>query len=186
MNSSFLSPKQKRQSLLLIGLGFIQLLLSQSAFAQPREIQGTVLNASGQPMAKATIVVKETKVGTSTDDAGKFSITAEIGQTLVVSAVGYVTQNVAITSASGTGIVLSPTTSSLDEVVVVGYTVQKRVSLTSAVSSISGEQLTTTKNENIVNTMTGKIPGLRVVQNTGEPDPWYGCPTYCDRWYPKR
>src|SRR5688572_13489864 len=172
MNFSLLSPKQKRQSLpllLLIGFSFIQLLWCQPAFAQQREIQGTILNASGEPLARASVVVKETKAGTSTDDAGKFTITADIGQTLIVSAVGFATKEVVITNASGTSISLSSSASSLDEVVVVGYTSQKRVSLTSAVSSISGEQLVTTKNENILNTMTGKIPGLRVVQNTSEP-----------------
>jgi TonB-linked SusC/RagA family outer membrane protein len=166
-----LSPKRKslNRTLLLTGLAFIQLLWCQSAFAQQREITGTILNETGIPMAKVSVIVKETKAGTSTDEAGKFTITAAIGQTLVVSTIGYATQEVVITTATGNSVTLSPATSSMDAVVVVGYTAQKRASLTSAISSISGEQLVTTKNENILNTMTGKIPGLRVVQNTSEP-----------------
>ena len=153
---------------LLIGFASIQLLWCQSTNAQGG-IRGTVMNESGAPLPKVSIVVKETKAGTSTDDAGKFNISAEVGQTLVVSAVGYVTQEVVISSTTEMSVRLVPNASSMNEVVVVGYTTQKRVSLTSAVSSISGDQLVTTKNENILNTMTGKIPGLRIVQNTSEP-----------------
>ncbi|MEO5562388.1 MAG: SusC/RagA family TonB-linked outer membrane protein, partial [Chitinophagaceae bacterium] len=182
MKCSLFSPTQKRQSLqvgktktpfsrylLLIGFGFIQLLLCQSALAQQGGIQGTVTNESGAPLPKVSILVKQTKAGTATDDAGKFNLTANVGQTLMISAVGYSTQNVVITSSSSLSIRLAAATSSMDEVVVVGYTTQKRVSLTSAVSSISADQIVTTKNENILNTLTGKIPGLRIVQNTSEP-----------------
>src|SRR5688572_5108051 len=169
MNFSLLSPNLKGRSILLIGFAFAQLLFCQAAIAQPGGVSGTVTNETGATLPKVSILVKETRAGTSTDDAGRFNVTASVGQTLVVSAVGYASQEVVITSTSGISIRLAPNNSSMDEVVVVGYTTQKRVSLTSAVSSISGDQLVTTKNENILNTMTGKIPGLRVVQNTSEP-----------------
>jgi TonB-linked SusC/RagA family outer membrane protein len=155
------------RSLLLVGLA--QLLLCQAAIAQKNTVQGTITNEAGMALPKVSVVVKETKAGTSTDDNGKFTITADIGQTLVVSTVGFITQELAITSLSGMTIQLTPNASSMNEVVVVGYSTQKRGSLTSAISSISGDQIVTTKNENILNTLTGKIPGLRVVQNTSEP-----------------
>ncbi len=181
MKFSFFSPTQKglsqvgktkfriSRSLLLIGFLFVQLIVCQSALAQTGEVTGTVTNDAGAPVPKASVMVKQSKAGTSTDDAGRFSITGSIGQTLVISAVGFTTQEVVITSFSGNSVKLLPNASSMNEVVVVGYTTQKRVSLTSAISTISGDQLVTTKNENILNTMTGKVPGLRVVQNTSEP-----------------
>lgn len=157
------------RSLQLIGFAIVQFLWCQSVNAQQGGIRGTVMNESGVLLAKVSIIVKETKAGTSTDNDGKFNVTVEVGQTLVVSAVGYVTREMVITGLADLTVRLEPNASSMNEVVVVGYTTQKRVSLTSAVSSISGEQLVTTKNENILNTMTGKIPGLRIVQNTSEP-----------------
>jgi TonB-linked SusC/RagA family outer membrane protein len=132
-------------------------------------IQGTVVNEQGSPVVGASIVIKETKNGTSTDAAGRFSINGLVGQTLVISTVGYTAQEVVIKDLSSLRITLTPTASSMNEVVVVGYSTQRRASLTGAISSISGSEITTTKNENILNSLAGKVPGLRIVQNTSEP-----------------
>jgi TonB-linked SusC/RagA family outer membrane protein len=150
-------------TLLFCGLFTIQSL------AQSGTIEGTVVNESGAPAATVSVVVKETKLGTVTDNDGRFSINAKVGQTLVFSSVGFVTQEVGIKDLSSLSISLASSASKLNEVVVVGYATQKRAALTSAVSSISASQITTTKNENILNTLTGKIPGVRIVQNTSEP-----------------
>lgn len=174
-----LHPLPSQQPLPMVGnvrrwmhvflLGLLHIALVNSVHAQGTPIRGTVTNEAGAAQSNISVVVKETKAGTSTDNNGNFSVQAEVGQTLVISAVGFKSREVVITSLSALNIQLEPNASSMDEVVVVGYTTQKRGSVTSAVSSISGEQLVTTKNENILNTMTGKIPGLRIVQNTSEP-----------------
>ncbi len=155
--------------LLYSALSVLSLLCCQLVTAQQVVIQGKLTTETGAPAAKASVQVKETKAGTTSDDAGNFTITARTGQTLVISGIGYATQEVAIGKSPNLTIKLASSTSKLDEVVVVGYGTQKKTSLTSAVSSISAADIVTTKNENILNTLTGKIPGLRVVQNTSEP-----------------
>ncbi|HVF95737.1 MAG TPA: SusC/RagA family TonB-linked outer membrane protein, partial [Flavisolibacter sp.] len=149
---------------------FLSSLVVTSVCAQnPGNLKGAVVNEQGQPVSEVSVVVKETKTGTATDANGRFTINAKVGQTLLFSTVGYANREVIIRSLSDVSISLTPTASSLNEVVVVGYGTQRRVSLTSAVSSISAAQIVTTKNENILNTLTGKVPGLRIVQNTSEP-----------------
>ena len=171
MNASLCLPaaKKPRRALACFGWMLIHLLCFQAAQAQSGNIQGTVVNESGAPLAQASVLVKETKAGTTTDDNGRFSINASVGQTLVVSTVGFTSREVVVRNLSAVSINLTPTASSLNEVVVVGYGTQRRASLTSAVSSVTAAQITTTKNENILNTLTGKVPGLRIVQNTSEP-----------------
>jgi TonB-linked SusC/RagA family outer membrane protein len=132
-------------------------------------IQGVVVNQQGAPLSTVSVVVKETRMGTSTDTTGRFSINAKRGQTLIFSIVGYSAREWKIVNEDLINIMLAGNATSLEDVVVVGYGVQKKASLTSAVSSISASQIVTTKNENILNTLTGKIPGLRVIQNTSEP-----------------
>ena len=158
-----------RRSLLFTVLGLFSLLCCQLVLAQQIVIQGKLTTETGAPVPKASIQLKGTKTGTASDDAGRFTVSGQTGQTLVVSAIGYTTQEVVIGKSSSLTIQLMSGTSKLDEVVVVGYGTQKKGSLTSAVSSISAVDIVTTKNENILNTLTGKIPGLRVVQNTSEP-----------------
>src|SRR4029079_4924933 len=116
MKFSFFSPTQMgltqvgktkiriNRSFLLIGFLFIQLIICQSAFAQTGEVTGTVTNEAGAPVPKASVMVKQSKAGTSTDDAGRFSLTGSIGQTLVISAVGFNTQEFVITSFSGNSV----------------------------------------------------------------------------------
>lgn len=132
-------------------------------------IQGTVLNEAGVGLPQVSVAVKGTQIGTTTDSSGQFSLNANVGQTLVFSIVGFTAQETVIKDFSAITVSLRSNASSLNEVVVVGYGTQKRASLTSAVSSISAAEIVTTKNENLFNTLTGKIPGLRIVQNTSEP-----------------
>lgn len=145
--------------------GFATAALAQNEAA----VEGTVTNDQGQPVAEASVVVKESKAGTTTDAAGRFRINVRVGQTLVISTVGFTTREVMVKDFSPVSVSLAANASSLGEVVVVGYGTQRRAALTSAVSSISAAQITTTKNENILNTLSGKVPGLRIVQNTSEP-----------------
>lgn len=153
---------------------FLAVLVSGSfftaAFAQNQNaVQGTVVNDKNAPVAGASVVVKGSQTGTTTDADGRFRINAQVGQTLVISTVGFTTREVVVNDFSPLSVSLVSSASSLSEVVVVGYGTQRRVSLTSAVSSISGAEVLTTKNENILNSLAGKVPGLRIVQNTSEP-----------------
>ncbi len=146
------------------------LLFSASVFSQgTHAIKGTVLDEKGAGLPGVSIKVKGTTYGTISDVSGNFTINADKGATLVFSFISYVTQNVSITDQRTLDIRLVPAASNLDEVVVVGYGTQKKVSLTSAVTSISSQEIITTKNENVENMLTGKVAGLQIVQNTAEP-----------------
>ncbi|MCH5598945.1 TonB-dependent receptor plug domain-containing protein [Niabella ginsengisoli] len=143
-------------------------LLGQSG-ANAQTTNGQVIREDGRPVANASVLVKESNAGNITDTMGYFSVPAQIGQHLVISRVGYQTTEILIQSADSLLVHLSSTNNSLEDIVVIGYGTQKKATLTGAVSSITGKEVVTTKNENLQNMLTGKVPGLRVVQNSSEP-----------------
>ncbi|WP_235848808.1 TonB-dependent receptor [Parabacteroides timonensis] len=135
---------------------------------QKKEVSGLVLDSEGEPIAGANIVVKGTNNGTITDIDGKFALEVPENAVLQVSFIGFLAQEVTVKGTNVT-ISLREDTQKLEEVVVVGYGTQKKVTLTGAVAAISGDEILTTKNENVENMLSGKIPGVRVVQKSGEP-----------------
>ena len=167
---AFCFPELKvTQSLSLVFL-VVLAFLSQIAFAQgPNRISGTVLDEKGSTLPGVSIKIKGTTVGTVADVTGKFTINADKGATLLFSFIGYQTREVVIADRNVLTVNMVPATSTLNEVVVVGYGSQKRSSLTTAVSSINSADIVTTKNENVENMLTGKVAGLQVTQNTAEP-----------------
>lgn len=150
---------------LLIGI----IMLSLAAVAQRVKLQGTVMDENGQPLPGVSVLIKGTNFGTTTDMAGKFAINADPGATLVFSFVSYATQEKVVGTQRIFTIRMQPSSSNLNEVVVVGYGTQKKLSLTTAVSTVSSREIVTTKNENVENMLTGKVAGLQVMQNTAEP-----------------
>lgn len=137
---------------------------------QGRIISGVVKDSSGEPVIGANIVIKGSKsLGTVTDVNGRFSINVENGRMLTVSYIGYNTKDVQIGNTKSIDILLVEDTQTLDEVVVVGYGSQRKATLTGAVSAISNEEIITTKNESVKNMLTGKVPGVRVVQKSSQP-----------------
>lgn len=133
-----------------------------------KRITGTVIDASGIPVIGANVMVKGTSNGTITDMDGKFTLEVSEGAVLEVSYIGYLSQTVK-TNGKSISVTLLEDTQKLDEVVVVGYGVQKKETLTGAVSAINSDDILTTKNENIENMLSGKMPGVRVIQKSSEP-----------------
>lgn len=142
-----------------------------STYAQSgKQITGLVVNELEEPMIGVTIKVTNNKSnGTITDVDGHFSLRAAPGETLEFSYIGYQTKNVKIGGATEYKVVLHEDSKALDEVVVVGYGTQKKATLTGAVSALDNEQLTMTKNENVVNMLSGKVPGIRISQRSSQP-----------------
>lgn len=138
-------------------------------------ISGTIVDAvTGEPVIGANVLVKGTTNGTSTDFDGKFSLEAPAGATLVVSYIGYVNHEVKATSAPMT-IRIKEDTQNLEEVVVVGYGVQKKESLTGAMQVVSNEKLLDATSPTVENLLSGKAPGvqlLRVVVSRALPVRW--------------
>ena len=151
-------------------------LLAQSS-GQPRAanpqpgtpVTGIVVDEKGAPLQGVSVTVKGSTTGTSTDSTGKFMIRVAKGATLVFSYIKYGTQELPVTDQKTVTISMTPTTSSMNDVVVVGYGTQRKATLTGSVAQISAAEIVTTKNENIENMLTGKVPGLMIVQNTSEP-----------------
>ncbi|MEL0650239.1 TonB-dependent receptor [Algibacter sp. TI.3.09] len=131
-------------------------------------IKGIVLDESGVPLPGATIILKGTSTGASTDFDGVFSINAAIGQTLQVSFVGYESQYVDVTSTD-LKINLKPLNAMLDEVLIVGYGQQTKKDLTGAVTQLSTGDFKKGVNVSPDNLIQGKVAGVRVVQSSGEP-----------------
>ena len=135
-----------------------------------RSISGQVVDELGEAIIGANVTVVGNKsLGTITDIDGNFTLTVPQGTTLEVSYIGYVNKKVVVDNKTSYKITLKEDAEQLDEVVVVGYSTQKRVNLTGAVSAITNEELVATKSQNAQNMLTGKVPGVRVIQKTSEP-----------------
>jgi len=140
------------------------------AFAQS-PIKGVVKSANdNRPLESATIVVKGSSSGTQSNAQGQFSISAKAGDQLVISSVGYDTKTVSVlNSSTPLEILLAAAKSDLEDVVVVGYGTQKKVSMTSAVSQIKGADLVRRPVSNLQQALQGQAPGLTVLDRGGEP-----------------
>lgn len=138
--------------------------------AQNVTVKGTVADENGEPIIGANVTVVGNKtLGSISDFDGNFTIAAPANSTLEISFIGYLTQRVKVGSKSSYKIVLKEDAAKLDEVIVVGYGTQKKATLTGAISQIGNEELQMTKTQDTKNMLTGKIPGVRVTQNTSEP-----------------
>src|SRR5690606_1273543 len=140
-----------------------------TVFGQQRNVNGTVKSTDSKPLAGATIKNTKTGISTTSDSQGLFSIAVSPGDRLVISYVGYLGQEVLVENNSNIQIELPNDNTTLEDVVVVGYGTQKKATLTGAVSSVTNKEITITKNENVVNMLTGKLPGVRITQQTGQP-----------------
>ena len=132
-------------------------------------ITGVVKNEQGEFLAGATIKIKGTEKIVTSDENGSFQIDAEIGQTLEISFTGYSKKEVIIESESSLNIVLRLGDSGLDEVVVVGYGVERKRNIIGAVSVLSGEVLEDRSNPNLVRSIQGAIPGVTLEFRDGKP-----------------
>lgn len=132
-------------------------------------IKGTITDESGEAIIGATITLKGTGIGTTTDLDGNFVMEAGNGDVLKVSFIGYANWEMKVGSQETFNIRLKEDTQMLDDVVVVGYGTQKKVNLTGAVGSISSDELITRTSPNTSSLLQGRIPGMQVVQNSGQP-----------------
>lgn len=144
----------------------------QTSYLEPiqqQRVSGIVRDEEGAVLAGVTVAVKGTSVGTMTGIDGEFEITAESGQTLVVSLIGYRPQEITVGDTKALAITLVEEVAGLDEVVVVGYGTQKKVNLTGAVSQISGEDFEQRPVTQLTQALQGTIPNLNVTFGSGRP-----------------
>ena len=132
-------------------------------------VTGTVLDVTGMPVIGANVTVKGTTQGTITDMDGKFSLEVAEGDILQVTYIGFANQEVKVGTQTNLSVTLKEDAEALDELVVVGYGTQKKVNLTGAVTAITGEKITKRPVTNTTTMLQGQVPGLRIVQGTGQP-----------------
>ena len=139
---------------------------SRPAFA----INGTVRDASGQALVGVNITVKGTQRGTQTDVNGKFTIDANVGETLVFTYLGYTKKEIAITTPASLTISLDEDSKQLSEVVVTALGIKKeRKALGYSVTEVKGSELTTAREVNFANALVGKVAGVNVSSISGGP-----------------
>ncbi|MBQ8673661.1 MAG: TonB-dependent receptor [Bacteroides sp.] len=150
---------------------FLLFFFSFGLFAQQQlTVKGVVKDELGEPIIGASVATNDGKGGI-TDIDGNFAIPGVTdGTTLKVSYVGYVTQDVKVQGTKFLNIVLKEDTETLDEVVVVGYGVQKKSVVTAAISKVSSEQLNLTKPSRVEDALKGKISGVQITQSSGQPN----------------
>lgn len=136
---------------------------------QDGSLTGKISDAQGEPIIGASIIVKGTTNGTITDFNGNFTLNAPAHAVLVVSYIGYKTQEIPVDGRKNLDIVLKEDTEVLDEVVVVGYGTQKKATLTGSVSQVGGDELKKVAAANLTNTLAGKTAGIIANTRSGEP-----------------
>lgn len=141
---------------------------SSQSTQQAKTITGKVVDVAGEPIIGASVLVKGSSTGSVTDIDGKFSVEAPVGSTLVVSFVGYATEEVKVGAASDYTVTLKDDTQSLSEVVVTAMGIKKeKKALGYSVSDINSKELMKNKQTNVVNSLAGKIPGVNITQAGG-------------------
>lgn len=141
-----------------------------SVTQQSKTIKGTVVDASGIPIIGANVLVKGTTIGVITDLDGKFVLQdVPANGVLQISYIGYKSVEQPIGSKTDFNITLTEDSEKLDEVVVVGYGTQKKVTVTGSVASVSGEELKASPTSNLTNAMVGRMPGVIGFQKSDEP-----------------
>ena len=128
-------------------------------------ITGKIYDNSGQPLTGATVMVKGANKGTTTNAQGEFSLAAKPDETLVISMVGYQPTSVKVGTNKIFNLQLRVQTSSIDEVIVIGYGTQKRGNITGAVSRVDSKTITQYPTVSVSDALQGRVPGLQVVAN---------------------
>ena len=135
-----------------------------------KELSGKVTDSQGLPLPGVTVMVKGTTIGIVTDNDGKFKLLVSMdAKVLVFSFVGMKTQEFAITGRTIFSVVMAEATVALEDVIVVGFGTQKKMTMTGAVSKLKGEALLSTPVSNITNSLQGKVTGVTSIQQNGQP-----------------
>lgn len=171
--------KQNKLPLLLIALAFPVSVTTSSLYAtttevtitqQKKAINGVVFDGGlNEPLIGANVVVKGTTNGTVTDLDGKFTLEAAPNDILVISSIGFKSLEIKASDAAKGKITLQEDTQALDEVVVVGYGVQKKANLTGSVAHISAEAIESRSVASVSAALAEQIPGVTAIQSSGAP-----------------
>jgi len=175
----FISNFKKCSNIVLI---FVALSVAQKALADTREsffpeetqqqiaITGTVTDELGDPLPGVNVLIKGTTQGTTTNEKGVFSLSVpNSSAVLIISYIGYATSEITVGNQRTINVTLSEDFLLMDEVVVIAYGTANKGTMSGSISTVASKELVTTKNPNVQNMITGKLPGVRNIQKTAEP-----------------
>ncbi|HYC85541.1 MAG TPA: TonB-dependent receptor [Chryseosolibacter sp.] len=158
----------KNRTIVFAGLVMSFVIMANASLAQ--QVSGKVSADNGEAIPGVNVIVEGTSSGTTTDADGAYTVTVnDPNAVLVFSFIGYKTERVPVQNRTAININLVPDVLTLSEVVVVGYGTQKKTSMTSAVSTISAEDVITRQAPNTITLLQGRTPGLQIVQNSAQP-----------------
>ena len=147
---------------------FLLCFLPLGAMAQSI-IKGTVNDEAGEPIIGASVQVQGAKTGAITDFNGNFSVQAAPNATLVISYIGYVSETVKVAGRNDIQVILKEDVTTLNDVVVIGYGVQRKSDLTGAVASVKGEDIKNLSTTDAAAAMQGKVSGVQIINTSGDP-----------------
>lgn len=153
-----------------LSLLVISLFVTHSLFAQQVSVKGTVLSETDNlPVVGASIIQKGTTNGTITDVDGQFNLNVPPGSMISISYIGFITQEIPADANKTLNILLKEDIQTLGDVIVTGYSSQKKADLTGAVSVVKMDEIKTINSSNAIKSLQGRIPGIHI-KNTGQPN----------------
>ena len=147
----------------------LTLLVHFTTFAQQTTISGTVTDNTGLPLPGVNIVVKNTNNGIQTDFDGRYSITANQGEVLLFSYVGFADQNITVGTNTTVDVQMEASADELEEVIVTAYGTSTKQTSSSSISQVNEETIVNRPNANLLQTLSGQVAGANITANTGQP-----------------
>ncbi|HEV3325359.1 MAG TPA: SusC/RagA family TonB-linked outer membrane protein, partial [Puia sp.] len=164
-----LTGRLLKRSIFIVCCGLLLLAAPRLQAQTTIHVVGRVISDSGQPVAQATIVVKGSKSGVSTDDKGNFVLEAPPDATLIISSIGYTPSTIKLAGRHSIEIALVSSTNQLDQVIVVGYGSQKKSDVTGSVARVTGSTLAEVPTANFISELQGRTAGVDIVSNSATP-----------------
>jgi len=155
----FSLPGKRAFAILLFCTAFTLITHAQTT------VQGKVVDETGKPVPSASVTIKGTTRGTTSDENGNFNLSVSPSDQLVISSVGFITKEVKVGGGGNITVSLSSTSSELSDVIVVGYGTQRRTAVTGAISTVSGKTITELPVASVQQALQGRVPGLQVTNN---------------------
>lgn len=163
-----MTMKKVYKNLMKASVFLVFLISTIAVTAQERNISGTVKDEGGNPMPGVNVIVKGTTTGTATDGDGKYTLSTPSNATLVYTFVGYTTKEVPVGSQTVVDVAMAPDAQSLSEIVVTGYTSERKADIIGSVSVVNSKDLMLTPSANLTQQLQGRAPGV-VVSGSGAP-----------------
>ena len=155
---------------LLTTVLLLSIIIPSQLHAQSFKVSGTVKDTKGNPIAGVSVIIKGTKLGSTTDQQGRYSIGAPSRKsTLVFTNVGYTTWEEDISGRNEIAVTLTDKTSDMSDVIVIGYGTQRKRDITGAISSVSAKQISERQAVTVADALQGQVPGLQIAVGSGAP-----------------